>query len=276
MSRPIWKGHISFGLVNIPVTLFSADQTNEMKFRMIDSRNNSGIKYQRINEATKEEVPWENIVKGFEHEEGRYVMLGDEDFRRAAPEATQSIDIESFVPSGDIPPEHYEKPYYLVPGKKGERPYALLREALTRSGCAGIAKVIIRSRQHLAALIVRDRAMILEILRFPNELREVPLDKIPGADLEELKITSKELALADQLVASMKGDWEPGEYKDVYKDSLMAWIEQKAEKGETAPLVGSEEEAEDTGATVIDMMELLKKSMEKAGQRAKADEEKAG
>lgn len=263
MPRPIWKGHISFGLVNIPVTLFSAEQSKELSFKMLDSRNNSPIKYQRVNEKTKEEVPWDKIVKGYEYESGEYVLLGDEDFKRAAPEASQSVDIESFVPTGSIPPEYFEKPYYLVPSKKGERAFALLRETLKRQDCVGIAKVVIRTKQYLSALIVRDKALVLEILRFEHELREAPSEQLPTEDLEELKINDKELALAEQLVTSMKSDWDPSQFKDEYTDSLMAWINKKVKDGETQTIAKAEEEGdEEAGGDVIDMMSLLKRSME--------------
>ncbi|MBS1722182.1 MAG: Ku protein [Armatimonadetes bacterium] len=263
MARPLWKGHISFGLVTIPVTLHSAERSKDLSFKMIDSRNNAAVKYNRVNEITNEPVPWDKIVKGYEYEDGEYVLLGEEDFKRAAPEATQSVDIEAFVPVEQIPVQHFEKPYFLVPGKRGERPYALLREALRRQNCVGVAKVVIRTKQHLAALMVQDQALVLEILRFSHELRAAPIEDLPPNDLEDLKVTDKELALAEQLIESMKDDWKPKDFKDDYYDSVMDYIEQKVARGEKGPVAtaeGEEEEAASSGE-VIDMMSLLKKSM---------------
>lgn len=268
MPRPIWKGHISFGLVNIPVTLYSAEQTHELSFKMVDSRNNAGIKYQRINEVTGEEVPWDAIVKGYEYEDGEYVLLGDADFASAKPEATQSVDIEHFVPIEDVPPEFFEKPYFIVPARRSEKPYALLREALKESGCAGIAKVVIRTKQSLAAIMVRGRMLVLELLRFPHELREAPEDKVPSTDLSDLKISEKELELAGQLIESMRSDWKPESYKDDYENALLEWIDKKIQKGETAPVKHVERAEEEEGGEVIDMMALLKKSMARASEKA--------
>lgn len=262
MARPIWKGHISFGLVNIPVTLYSAESNVDLHFKLVDGRNHGAIRYERINEITGEEVPWNEIVKGYEHEDGEFVLLSEEDFKRAAPEATQTIEIAGFVPDGAIGAEYYDKPYFLVPAKKGERSYALLRETLKLAQKTGVATVVIRSRQYLAAVIVRNRALVLELLRFQQELKEAPEDKLPSADISELKIADKEIALARQLVDAMSTDWNPADYKDEYRDSLKAWIDQKVAKGETAPVAAAEEESKEGGAEVIDMMTLLKRSME--------------
>lgn len=264
MPRPIWKGHISFGLVNIPVTLYPAEKRDDVHFKMIDKRNNAGIKYRKVNEITGEDVRTEDIVKGYQLDDGDYVTLTEADFKRAAPEATQSVDIEAFVPVEQISPEFYDKPYFLVPAKKGERAYALLRAALKESNCAGVAKVVIRTKQYLAAVIVRDRALILEILRFANELREVPEAELPTTDLEELKVSDKEMALAEQLVESMKADWDPTEFKDEYKEAIHSYVEAKVKGGETFSMATSQEdEEEESTGDVIDMMALLRRSMER-------------
>jgi DNA end-binding protein Ku len=270
MPRPIWKGHVSFGLVNIPVTLYTAEKRDGLSFKLIDKRNNAGIKYRKVNEVTNEEVSSENIVKAYPLEGGEFVALTDADLRRAAPESTQSVDIEMFVPAEQIPIEYFERPYYLVPDKKGERPYALLRAALKKANCVGIAKVVISTKQYLAALMVRDRALILELLRFSHELREVPEEELPTDNLEELKVTDKELALADQLVDSMRGEFVPTDFKDEYKEKVIAYIEAKVKGGETFAKAAPEDEDEDIGGEgVIDMMALLRKSMEQQ-QRASA------
>lgn len=263
MPRPIWKGSISFGLVNVPVVLYPAEQRSEMHFRMLDSRNLAPIKYERKNEKTGEEVPWNEIVKGYEYSGGEYVLLGDEDFKRAAVESTQTVEIEDFVPKDSIEYVYFDKPYYLVPDKKGEKGYVLLRETLRRTKRAGVSKVVIRTKQYLAALLVEGDALILNLLRFHDELRDVSEFEFPGRKVEEYKISPKELQMAERLVESMTSTWEPGKYRDDYKDALMKWIEEKAERGETQPLAeaGAREPAEvDTG--VINIMDLLKKSVE--------------
>lgn len=271
MPRPIWKGHISFGLVNIPVTLYPAEKRDEMSFKMIDKRNNAGVKYRKVNEITGEDVRTEDIVKGYKLDDGDFVTMTEADFKRAAPEATQSVDIEAFVPLDQISPEFYDKPYFLVPAKKGERAYALLRQALKDANVAGVAKVVIRTKQYLAAVIVREKALILEVLRFANELREVPEAELPTTDLEELKITDKEMALAEQLVDSMKSDWDPAEFKDEYREAIHSYVEAKVKGGETFSMATAhEDEEEETAGDVIDMMALLRKSME----RQKDDEDK--
>jgi len=264
MARPIWKGHVSFGLVNIPVTLFTAEKRDALSFKLIDKRNNAGIKYRKVNEVTNEEVTTENIVKGYQLDDGEFVLMTDADLKRAAPESTQSVDIEMFVPAEQIPIEYFDKPYYLVPDKKGERPYALLREALKKAQCVGIAKVVIHTKQYLAALMVRDKALVLELLRFAHELRDIPEEDLPTEDLEALKVTDKELALADQLVDSMRGEFVPEEFKDEYKDKVISYVEAKVKGGETfAKAMPDFDDEESLGGDVIDMMALLKRSMEK-------------
>lgn len=276
MARPIWKGHISFGLVNIPVTLYSAEERNEFQMKMVDSRNNASIKYQRINEKTGEEVPFDQIVKGYEYEDGQFILLTDEDLKRAAPEKTQTIDIETFVPIDAIMPQYFDKPYYLVPGKNSDKAYVLLREALRKSGRMGIARVVIRTRQYIAAISPKGEALVLDLLRYHKELREPPAEKIPGNDFEKLKISDKELDLAQQLIAAMSGEWEPAAYKDEYRAALMDWIEKKAAAGGIIPVGDSDDVDVDSGGKVIDMMALLKASMEKSAEpKPKAKSKKA-
>src|SRR5687768_6241532 len=165
MARPIWKGHISFGLVNVPVTLYSGEQRADLSFRLLDSRNAARIRYERVNEETGEEVPWDKIIKGYEYDNGNYVLLSDEEIENASPELTRTIEIEQFVDMQDIDVRYFDKPYVLVPDKKGEKGYVLLREAIREAGKAGIAKVVIRARQYLAALIAQGDALVLQLLR---------------------------------------------------------------------------------------------------------------
>ena len=171
-GRPIWKGTINFGLVNIPVALYSAEADNSIDFDLLDKRDFSRVRYRRVNEKTGREVPWDAIVKGYEYKKGEYVALTDDDFIKANVEATQSIDILDFVDAADISPVYFDKPYYLVPLKNGQRAYALLREVLKRTGKVGIARVVIRTREHLASLLADGALLILNLLRFPHELRD--------------------------------------------------------------------------------------------------------
>lgn len=268
MSRPVWKGHITFGLVSVPITLYSAEQRTDIQFRMLDSRNQARVRYERVNAETGEEVPWDEIVKGFEYDEGSYVLLSKEDFKEVAPESSQSIELEQFVEGKAVDYVYFDKPYYLVPGKKGEKGYVLLRETLRRTGKVGIARVVIRSRQYLAALLAEGDALILDLMRFQQELRQPEEFALPRGELADYKVTEREVKMAEQLVESMTDEWHPEQFNDEYRERLMAFIEAKVReqsggkkrgKGKTKP------EPELGGADVIDMMELLKQSVEKQG-----------
>lgn len=261
MPRAIWKGHVSFGLVNIPVELHSAEQANELHFNMLDGRDLAKIRFQRVNDVTGEVVPWENIVKGYEYSDGRYVIVTDEDFKRAAVEATQSVDIQDFVEADQIDWAYIDKPYYLAPGKKGEKGYVLLREALKRSKRVAVAKVVIRAREHLAAVRPHENGLVLLLLRFHNELRDMNALELPGNDLGDYKVTDKELHMAEQLVESMFGEWEPQKYHDEYREKLLAYIEQKAQAGGVAPAAVAEDAEAETATNVVNIMDLLKQSV---------------
>lgn len=275
--RPIWKGHISFGLVTIPITLYSGEKRTDLHFHMLDNRNQARVRYQRVNEETGEEVPWNEIVRAYEYAAGNYVVLTDEDFRRAAIEATKTIDIEGFVARGDIDYVYFERPYYLVPGAHGEKGYVLLRETLRRTDKVGIARVVIHSRQYLAALIPQGAALVLDLMRFQQELRSPAEFQLPGGELRDYKISDREIDMAGQLVASMTSAWDPGRYHDEYRGALMDWIEQKAQAGGTVPARPEAEEAgEAGGAEIIDIMDLLKRSMERARAGGTAGPERKG
>jgi len=261
VARPIWKGHISFGLVNIPVTLYSAEKTKkDLQFNLLDNRNKARVRYERINELTHEEVPWSETVKAYEYEDGNYVVLTEDDFKKAAVEATQTVEIEDFVDGSQIDHVYYEKPYYLVPGKKGEKGYVLLRETLQRTGKVGIARVVIRARQYPAAVIPEGRALVLNLLRFQHELRSPAEFDLPGEDPAEYKVTAREMDMAEQLVENMTNEWDPGKYKDEYRDALLAWIDQKVKSGGVEP-VPTKEKEETASADVIDLMSKLKQSL---------------
>jgi DNA end-binding protein Ku len=274
MPRAIWKGSISFGLVSIPVGLFSAESRDaDMSFRQLDKNSLSPIGYRKYNKSTGKDVELEEIVKGYEYDDDRYVLVSDEDLKRANPEKTQTVDITDFVELGDIQPEFFDKPYYLAPtNKKNQKAYALLREALKRAGKVGIAKVVIRSREYLAAVIPHGRVLVLEILRYGHEIRAFDDLELPGEDLQALGVTDREVQMAEVLIEGMTSDWTPDKYHDTYRDDLMALIHRKIESGETEVLdetPAPEVEAAETGK-VIDIMSLLKRSVE-AQQKARGD-----
>jgi len=263
MARAIWKGSISFGLVSIPVGLFSAETRDEISFRQLDKRNLAPVGYKKYNKQTGKEVELDDIVKGYEYEDERYVLISDEDLKRANPEKTQTVDITDFVDLDAIDPEYFDKPYYLAPLKKNAKAYALLREALKRSGKVGIAKVVIRSREYLGAVIPHNEVLVLEILRYPHEIRGVDDLELPGDELEKMGVTDREVKMAEMLIDGMTAEWDPSKYHDSYRDDLMALIHKKIESGQTEVLDESpapEVDAEPKG--VIDIMSLLKKSVE--------------
>jgi DNA end-binding protein Ku len=260
MARAIWKGQISFGLVNVPVSLYSAEQRKDLSFRLLDSRDSSRIRYERINEETGEEVPWDKVVKGYEYESGNYVLLSEEELETAAPALTKTIDIVQFVDKDDIDPMYFDKPYFLAPVKGSEKGYALLRDAMRKMDRAGIAQVVIRARGHIAALMPHEEALVLELLRFQDELRGV----------EEFDITAragrgagwnKELKLAEQLITGMTGDWRPEDYADEYRAAVKALINRRIKAGDTEE-VGEPEPVEAEPRTV-NFMEALKESLQK-------------
>ncbi|MDF2690166.1 MAG: Ku protein [Gammaproteobacteria bacterium] len=265
MPRPIWKGHISFGLVNIPVTLYSAEHRADLHFRMLDSRNKAKVHYERINEETGEEVPWDQIVKAYEFDKGNYVVLEKEDFQKAAPEQTKTINIECFIDQQEVQPIYFEKPYYLIPDKQAVKSYVLLREALKNTCKVGIASVVIHTREHLAAIMPYQNGILLELLRFEQEIRPIEAFDIPKAKKEHYRIQEKELELASQLINSMTEDWQPKRYHDSYRDTLMKWIQEKA-AGKKAPSPKKEKTAKK--AQVLDLMGLMKQSLQKELKKA--------
>lgn len=272
--RPIWKGFISFGLVNVPVTLYPAEKRAELSFHLLDSANSSRVRYERVNSETGEEVPWSRIVKGFEYDKGNYVIVSDEDFKRAAPEATKTIDIETFVDIDEIDPIYFDKPYYLEPGKGGAKGYVLLRETLRDSNKVGIARVVIRTRQYLAAMAPRGDALALNLMRYQMEVRSTEDLDLPGSP-SSVKVTKQELKMAQTLVDSMTRAWDPSEYHDEYREKLMSWIDERIEAGEfeRAP----EAEEPDHAPAPINLMEALKKSIAKPKPTAKkSSRKKAG
>ncbi|MFL6293781.1 MAG: Ku protein, partial [Thermoanaerobaculia bacterium] len=261
MARSIWKGSITFGLVNIPVGLYSAEKREEtVSFHLLDRRNMARVKYKRVNEETGREVPWDETVRGYEIEGGKHVVLSDEDLQRAAPEKTQTVDILDFVDAEEISPLFFDKPYYLGPEKKGAKSYALLRETLRRTNKVGIAKVVIRTKQYLAAVLVEEQAIVLNVLRFEHELRDPKELDLPSG---KEGVSERELDMAERLVEGMVSDWDPEKYRDDYYKDLKKLIKDRVEAGELeespeAPPAPKPER----GGKVVDLMALLKQSVE--------------
>ena len=271
MARGLWKGAISFGLVNVPVELYSAHKRSaELDLTMLDKRDMAPVGYKRVNKANGKEVPWEDVVKGYEYEDDKYVVLSEEDFRRANPEASKTVDIHAFVDLEDIAPLFFETPYYLSPGKRGEKAYALLRDAMAKTGKAGIATVVIRTKAYLAAVVALDEALVLNTLRYANELKTAEELEIPEK-LKGHKPSSKELDMALRLVDDMADDWKPENYHDTYHEDLLKRIEEKVKAGQTEEITEPEkEEKAGKGAEVVDLMALLKKSVEGSAKPKRA------
>jgi DNA end-binding protein Ku len=262
---------ISFGLVNVPVELHPAAQSHQLSFSMLDKRDFSPVGYKRYNKSSGKEVPWNDIVKGYEYEKDQYVVLSDEDFRRANVQQARAVEIATFVDADSIAPEYYDTPYYLVPGERGQKVYALLRETLRATGKVGIGQVVIRTAHHLAAVVPQGDAFLMITLRYSNEIREQKEYDFPPMSLKSAGVTEKELDLAKRLIADMAGPWKPEEFEDTYNEDLMKRIEEKVERGETKVLTKPESDGrEPRSAQVIDLMDLLKQSIDKTGARAPA------
>jgi DNA end-binding protein Ku len=268
VARALWKGDISFGLVNIPVELYPAEEHREFKFSMLDKRDLSPVGYKRYSKKSNKEVEWEDIVKGYEYEKGQYVVLSEEDFRRANVKASETIDIQLFVPAAEIPTEFFETPYFLAPTKRGRKVYALLRETLAATGRIAIAQVVIRTAQHLAAVVPAGRALMLNTMRYQDQLRTPGDMDLPAKSLKDVGVTAKEIELAKKLVGDMAGHWSGSEFKDTYHQDLMRRVREKIKKGETTQITEREPEADrPRSAEVIDLAALLRQSL-KQGSRA--------
>lgn len=260
MPRPIWTGAISFGLLNIPVQLMPAERRTDLKFHMLDARDNSRIRFERINAETGDEVPWKEIVKAFEFKKGSYVVLRDEDFKKAGSESKESVDIEAFVRASEIPPQYYEQPYFLVPQGKSDKGYVLLRETLTQLGTAGVARVVVRTREHLALLTAQGEALMLLLLRFPQELVDAEEYKFPATS--KAKVTPKEREMAKQLVESMTEDWTPSKYHDHFRENLRKAIDARVKRKGGKEVAASEPPPRQESGKVVDFISLLQKSIQ--------------
>jgi DNA end-binding protein Ku len=268
MARPMWKGAIAFGLVNIPVELYSATRDHRPRFRLLHAKDESPVHYERVCQADGKPVAWEDLVKGFEYEKGQFVVLTKDDFKTAALEKTKTIDIIDFVDPREIDERYFETPYYLQPGKGADRAYALIREAIRESEKIGIAKIILRDAQHLAAVEAIGDALVLTMMRFADELADLGDFSFPKAG----DIRAAELRMARQLVESLSAKWEPGKYTDEYRDNLMRVIKGKL-KGKTPRLKERELPKQ---ADVIDLMARLRASLEGGGQKGAAAKGRQG
>src|SRR5438552_8148666 len=254
--RPIWKGSISFGLVYIPISVYPATREEKLSFRQLRSSDLSPIKYKKVAEADSKEVAAHQIVKGFEFERGRYVVMKDEDFEKVRIESTHSIDITDFVDLEQVDPKFFYKPYFLEPQKGGEKAYALLHKALSGTGKIGIAKVVISNREHLAAVKPDGLFLILELMHFASEILSAEeLNRGPSAALNE-----KELKMAQALIDSMSAEWEPQKYRDEYRNAVMDLIEQKAKKVELPERPVSKPRA----TNVVDLVKVLQESLNRS------------
>jgi DNA end-binding protein Ku len=264
MARAIWKGSISFGLVNIPIALYPATRREELKFRLLRKSDLSPVNYKRVAEKDGREVAWDQIVKGYEYEKGKYVVLKEEDFQRVDLEATQTVDIKDFVDQEEIDPMFFYKPYYLEPQKGGDKAYALLRDSLKHTNKVGVAKVVIKTRQYLAGVKPEDGVLVLELMHFADELADPEKLHLP----KKMEVGKREMNMAKSLIDSMASKWEPDKYKDDYREALMDVIEEKVEAG------GKEIEEKPRKAPkptkVIDLVSVLQKSLEQTGGKKKA------
>jgi DNA end-binding protein Ku len=264
MARAIWKGSISFGLVNIPIALYPATRREEFKFRLLRKSDLSPVNYKRVAEKDGREVPWDQIVKGYEYDKGKYVVLKDEDFQRVDVEATQTVDIQDFVELDEIDPIFFYKPYYLEPQRGGDKAYALLRDALKNSKKVGVAKVVIKTREYLAGVKPEDGVLVLELMHFADELADPGKLHVP----KKTDIGKREMNMAKSLIDSMSSKWNPEKYKDDYREALMEVIEEKVEAG------GKEIEEKPRKAPkptkVIDLVSVLQKSLDQTGAKKKA------
>jgi DNA end-binding protein Ku len=264
MARAIWKGSISFGLVNIPIALYPATRREELKFRLLRKSDLSPVNYKRVAEKDGKEVPWNEIVKGYEYEKGKYVVLKNEDFQRVDLEATQTVDIQDFVDQEEIDPMFFYKPYYLEPQKGGDKAYALLRDSLKNTNKVGVAKVVIKTRQYLAGVKPENGALVLELMHFADELADPEKLHVP----KKTEVGKREMNMAKSLIDSMSSKWQPDKYKDDYREALMEVIEEKVEAG--GKEIEEKPKKTPKPTKVIDLVSVLQKSLEETGAKKKA------
>jgi DNA end-binding protein Ku len=264
MARAMWKGAVSFGLVYIPVDMYSAARSSALDLTLLDRRDFAPVGYQRINKRTGKLVEWRDIVKGYEYKKGEYVALSEEDFRQANVKASQTIEITSFTGGKDIAPEYYENPYYLVPTKGGEKGYALLRETLLHTGKVAVGSIVMRGRQHLGVIGADKRVLLFNSLRYAAEMRSLEDLEVRAPSSKAANVAPKEVAMAEKLLEEMSAPWKPQDYHDTYREDLMRRIEEKVRKRQTHVLTPKERTPKEgqKSAQVIDLMTVLKKRLE--------------
>lgn len=262
--RPIWKGYITFGLVNIPVILYSAEKKSDIQFKLVDSRDKAQIHYLRVNEQTGEEVPWSDVAKGYEFDDHDFILVRDEDMKEIAGEHTKSVDIQAFVNQNELDYLDFEKPYYIIPDKKGEKGYVMLREILKTTKKVGIAKVVIHTKEYLTTLMPYGNALILNLLRYHQEIRQPSEFDLPTSNLKHYKISSKEMDIAKQLVASMTTKWNPKNFQDDFKIALEKWINNKIHHVKPSK---KHKESRTKKTNVINFVDLLKKSLKETNHK---------
>ena len=273
-SRTLWKGAITFGLVHIPVGLHTAATSEGVDFDWLDKRTMDPVGYKRINKRTGKEIDKDNIVKGVEYEDGKYVIISPEEVEAVFPKTTQTIEIERFIDANEMPFIFLERPYFVAPINKSDKVYALLRETLIATGKIGLAKVVIATKQHLAALVPSGPALVLNLLRWGDEVKGLDSLELPPAGAKS--VSAAELKMAKQLVAEMSGKWNPDDFKDEFRIQVMKLVDKKAKAGEGKTVVEPEEEAPQSGGEVIDLTALLKRSLKGgAKEEAKSPAKKA-
>ncbi|RRV51396.1 Ku protein [Stutzerimonas stutzeri] len=275
MPRTIWKGAVSFGLVHIPVALVPATTRQGIDFDWLDKRSMDRVGYKRINKTTGEDIDSENIVKGVEYEKGHYVVISDDEIKAAHPKATQTVDIVAFVDAKDISFLYIDTPYYLTPDRRGEKVYALLRETLIQTGKVGIANVVLRNKQHLAVVMPLGKALVMNTLRWADEVRGVEYLELKDEALDP-DLAERELDMAKRLVEDMTEKWKPEQYKDTFQDQIMDLVEKKAREGKLEAVGGPEEAVDRRSADVIDLTELLKRSLAAKPGKTRAAEADEG
>ncbi|MEZ2299976.1 Ku protein [Variovorax sp. RCC_210] len=268
-SRTLWKGAITFGLVHIPVGLHTASIEQGVDFDWLDKRSMDPVGYKRINKRTGKEIDKDNIVKGVEYEDGKYVVISPDEIEAVYPRTTQTIEIQRFIDANEIPFVYLERPYYVAPINKGQKVYALLREVLVKTGKVGLAKVVIATKQHLAVLVPSGKALVLNLLRWGDEVKTLDGLDLPAAGVKGANVTAAEMKMAEQLVGDMSGKWNPDDFKDEFKHAVMKIVDKKVKAGDTETVIQPEEEAPGESAQVIDLTELLARSL-KSGKSVKA------
>ena len=269
-SRTLWKGAITFGLVHIPVGLHTASTESGVDFDWLDKRSMDPVGYKRINKKTGKEIDKDNIVKGFEYEDGKYVVISPDEIEAVYPRTTQTIEIQRFIDANEIPFVYLERPYYVAPINKGQKVYALLREVLIKTGKVGLAKVVIATKQHLAVLVPSGKALVLNLLRWGDEVKTLEGLDLPAAGVKGANVSAAEMKMAEQLVGDMSGKWDPEDFKDEFKHAVMKIVQKKVKAGDTETVIQPEEEAPEESSNVIDLTELLQRSLKGGSNTAKS------